>query len=89
MLAAPVVSKPTTDTKDHNDHPVSDITSPKKIQSAPFTSYPTPQHSLDSNAGEYLDANSGLDSEDQQPESTLAWCKNETDSYGSYCPKDK
>ncbi len=29
VLAAPVVSKPTTDTKDQNDHPVSDITAPK------------------------------------------------------------
>ncbi len=89
MLAVPVALKPSMDTKDHDDAPISEIAAPKTLQRAPFANYPTPLPLLDYYNGECLDKGYSLDSEDQQPKFTPAWCKNDSDSYGSYYPKDK
>ncbi len=76
MLATSVALRLCTDTKDHHDTPIFDVTAPKNIQRALFARYPTPLPSLDYYNGECTDESTGLDSEDQQPKSTHAWYKN-------------
>ncbi len=80
MPVTSVASKTLTTKETQHDVPLPEIAAPKEIQQALLASFPSFLPSPDPYSGKFLDASSGLDSEDQKPKLISVWHRNNTDS---------